>query len=196
MTPPAAPVRRSWEPLLLAILIVGSSIALIMFDSTPFATDLGYALLSMAIVLLIWTVVGVWSGVLLMRFVRQRPWNLSIAWGILLAAMILAIYGFFPYMRGCHYLGGAIRFAANREYYDQQVSLLPADDKPRIEVFDWGGMIWASSGLVYDESDEIALPSGEQSARWKDKARSSQLSCGNWDARHLWSHYYLVAFPC
>jgi hypothetical protein len=39
-------------------------------------------------------------------------------------------------------------------------------------------------------------PPGQQSVAWKDNPHIGELSCGNWDARHLWSHYYIVAFPC
>ena len=89
-----------------------------------------------------------------------------------------------------------MRFAVTRSYYDHQVALLPTDDMPRVAVFNWGGMIWSSRGLVYDESDEIALPPGQQSATWKANPHIGELSCGNWDARRLWSHYYLVGFSC
>lgn len=57
-------------------------------------------------------------------------------------------------------------------------------------------LIWSSRGVVYDESDEIALPLGRQSAAWLDKARKTELGCGHWNENRLWSHYYLVSFPC
>jgi hypothetical protein len=50
--------------------------------------------------------------------------------------------------------------------------------------------------VVYDESDEIALPPGNQSAAWKANPDLGELSCGNWDARRLSSHFYLVGFLC
>ena len=43
---------------------------------------------------------------------------------------------------------GPLRFAVTRSYYDSQVALLPADNRPRIAFFNWGGMIWAcGSGI-------------------------------------------------
>ena len=89
-----------------------------------------------------------------------------------------------------------MRFSLTRSHYDHQVALLPIDGKPRLAVFNWGGMIWWSRGVVYDESDEIALPPGHQSAAWKANPNLAELSCGNWDARRLSSHYYLVGFLC
>jgi hypothetical protein len=53
-----------------------------------------------------------------------------------------------------------------------------------------------SRGIVYDESDEVELPPGQQSAVWKARADLGDLSCGKWDARRLSSHFYLVGFAC
>jgi hypothetical protein len=183
-------------PLLLVILAVGSSLTLILIDATPLDTNLAYAVFVIPSLMIVWAAICVWSTVLYIRCAQRHSWKESFLPGFLLVASIFVAFNFFPFVRGCNYLGGAIRFAANRSYYDHQVALLPADDKPRIGVFSWGGMIWSSQGLVYDESDEVALPLGQQSIAWRDNPHIGQLSCGNWDARHLWSHYYIVAFPC
>jgi hypothetical protein len=188
--------RRGLELVVLMTLAVGSTLALIVLDATPLDTDFGFALMSLPSLLVIWVVVGMRSLVLCIRFARDGSWKRTFALGFLLAVAILVGLNFFPFVRGCNYLGGALRFAANRSYYDQQVALLPADDKPRLAIFNWGGMIWSSRGLVYDESDEVALPPGQQSVAWKDNPHIGELSCGNWDARHLWSHFYIVGFPC
>ena len=73
---------------------------------------------------------------------------------------------------------------------------LPADQGPRLVVFDWGGMVWASTGLVYDETDQVSLPPGRQSADWLARASHSELSCEGYGVQSLWDHYYLVSFPC
>jgi hypothetical protein len=44
-----------------------------------------------------------------------------------------------------------------KSYYDQTISALPADYRPRLVVFDRGVMSWASHGLVYDETDQVSL---------------------------------------
>jgi hypothetical protein len=195
--PTSRPAHRSRELFLLLLLVVGSSLALIVIDSTPLSTEFSYVLLSVACLLLIWVVVAIRCAVLFLRFARRRSWRLSVIRGILLTAVILACFSFLPFLRGCNYVGGALRFAANRSYYDHQVSLLPADDKPRIKVFSWGGMIWSSRALVYDESDEVALPPGQQSVAWKDNRRYIEdLTCGNWNARALWAHYFIVDISC
>jgi hypothetical protein len=183
-------------PLSLLILAVGSSLALILMDATPLDTEFVYPLLSISGMVIVWAVIGVWSATLYIRCARQRHWKQSFLPGFLLVTSLLVALNFLSFVGGCNYLGGALRFAITRSYYDHQVALLPIDGKPRLAVFIWGGMIWWSRGVVYDESDEIALPPGHQSAAWKAKADFSELSCGNWDARRLSSHFYLVGFLC
>ena len=172
--------------------------ALILVAASPVSTEFGYALFGMLGALPVWIAMIDWSAYHFSRTARWRGWlkyaNTS---AVLFAATILAIIAFLPVIHTCNYFGGALRFAMTRSYYDQQVvALLPPEDKPRIAVFTWGGMIWASRGLVYDESDEIALPPGRQSAAWLAKVSKTELGCGNWSESGLWSHYYLVSFPC
>jgi hypothetical protein len=192
----AALGKHARVPVFLMILAVCSLIALILIDATPFDTEVGYTLFVLPSLVVVWAVIGVWSAALYIRYARRGARKQSRLPGVLVVASILLAFNFFPLVRGCNYLGGALRFSLTRSYYEQQIALLPVGDKPRLAVFIWGGMIWASRGVVYDESDEIAMPPGQQSALWKDKARGGELSCGNWDARRLWSHYYLVGFSC
>jgi len=184
------------EPLLLLILAVGSALALILMDATPLIINFVYPVLALSSTLIVWAVIFVRSANLFIRRADERDWKQSVLPGFLLVTSILIFFNVFSFLRGCNYLGGALRFAVTRSYYEHQVSLLPRDGRPRLAVFNWGGMIWSSRGVVYDESDEIALPLGQQSADWNARARSGELGCGNWDARRLSSHFYLVVFPC
>lgn len=187
---------RGRAPLLLLILAVGSSLALILVDATPLAAEFGYAIFVIPSLVIVWAVIGVWSAIFYIRCARRRHWKRGFLAGFLLVTSLLVAFNFFSFARGCNYLGGALRFAITRSYYDHQVALLPIDGKPRLAVFSWGGMLWSSRGVVYDESDEIALPPGHQSAAWKANPNLGELSCGNWDARRLSSHFYLVGFLC
>ena len=187
---------RERAPLLLLILAVASTLALILIDATPLSTEFAHAIYVMPSILIIWAVIFVRSSTLFIRRTDERNWNHGVLPGFLLVTSILVFFNFFPFLRGCNYLGGALRFAMTRSYYENHIARLPFDGTPRLAVFNWGGMIWASKGVVYDESDEIALPLGQQSADWNARARSGELGCGNWDARRLSSHFYLVAFSC
>ncbi len=187
---------RGRAPFSLLILAVATSLALILMDATSLDTEFLYPLFAMSGMAIIWAVIGVWSATSCIRCARQRSWKQSVLPGFLLATSFLVALNFFPFVRGCNYLGGALRFALTRSYYDHQVALLPSDGRPRLAIFIWGGMIGSSRGVVYDESDEIALPPGQQSVAWKANPDLGQLSCGNWDARRLSTHYYLVGFHC
>ncbi|MBS0421994.1 MAG: hypothetical protein JSR66_30085 [Proteobacteria bacterium] len=192
-------IRRGFHrhgPTSLLILAAGSSAALILIDATPLSAEFAYAIFVIPSVAIAWAAIGVWSGTSFIRNARRRHWKQSLIPGCLLATSVFVACNFFPFIRGCSYLGGALRFAVTRSYYEHQVALLPMSGKPRLVVFSWGGMIWSSRGVVFDESDEIELPPGQQSGVWKAKAQATELSCGNWDARKLSSHFYLVAFPC
>jgi hypothetical protein len=57
-------------------------------------------------------------------------------------------------------------------------------------------MSWASRGLIYDETGQVALPKGRQSADWLAQASHSELSCEGYGVQSLWDHYYLASFPC
>lgn len=170
---------------------------LIFYYSKPLSTNFIFPLLSLAGILLIWTVVAIRCAVLFARFARRRSWRPSVARVLALTESILACLCVLPYLHGCIYLAGALRFAVNRSYYDHEVAMLPADERPRIRVFEWGGMLFAWRDLVYDESDEVALPPGQQSDAWKQNDRyGREFSCGHWSARRLWAHYYIVDFSC
>jgi hypothetical protein len=193
-TEPTARGFRGRVPILLLILAVGSALALILMDATPLSINFVYPVLALSCTLIVWAVIGVWSTKLYIRCARQRHWKHSVLPGFLLVTSILVFFNCFPFLRGCNYLGGALRFAVTRSYYQKQVALLPSDGKPRLAIFNWGGMLWSSKGVVYDESDEIALPLGQQSAAWNTRARPTEFGCGNWAAQRLSSHFYLAAF--
>jgi hypothetical protein len=57
-------------------------------------------------------------------------------------------------------------------------------------------MIWLSNGVVYDESDEAALPTERQSDVWKRRSAPTELSCGTYDIRPVGGHFYIADFAC
>ena len=96
-------------------------------------------------------------------------------------------------------LGDVAHFVAAKPAYDRQIASL-ADDGSRFKMFYWGGMTFSSTGVVYDESDEIVLPKERRSVLWQARSRNTDLMCGTADLvalpRPLWSHYYLVGYGC
>jgi hypothetical protein len=134
--------------------------------------------------------------ILCILFGVRRIWKSSLACAVLPIAALIVTLDPLGFLHGCDYLGNVLHFVVARPYYERIIAGLPHDGGPRIAVFNWGGMVWASSGLVYDESDEVARPAGKQSAAWLASPRLAELSCGGFRARPLWSHYYLVNFSC
>jgi hypothetical protein len=68
-----------------------------------------------------------------------------------------------------------IRLELGRRRYLAEIAKLAPTDQPRLKLFDWGqsggaGVNSLIDTLVYDESDEIALPGKERSAAWRERA--------------------------
>ncbi|WP_260682690.1 hypothetical protein [Rhizobium laguerreae] len=109
----------------------------------------------------------------------------------------------------------SVRFALNKQAYLAEIERTDVTSgEPRFRTFAWDSMFKAitSTTLVYDESDEIALPNGEQSAAWQQRTQklcSDKKECVNLYPGSDWSfsvskvgeHFYIVyqdfidAFP-
>ncbi len=61
-------------------------------------------------------------------------------------------------------------------------------------------MLFASTGVVYDETGEVGLPFAHQSAQWKKRMRNTDLTCGGdgpvGKVMPMGDHYYVVSFGC
>jgi hypothetical protein len=174
----------------------GVPVALIVLAASPLGTDFFYVTVGIPALLLAWAIAGVGALIGGVRSGIRKDWRgcvISLALPIVLLAVAFDPTGF---VRSCNFIGDVIHFSLLKPSYDREVAGVPPDRRPRLVVFDWGGMVWASIGVVYDETDQISLPSGRQSADWLAEASHSELSCEGYGARRLWDHYYLVSFPC
>ncbi|MBX4869259.1 hypothetical protein HJA85_20120 [Rhizobium bangladeshense] len=109
-----------------------------------------------------------------------------------------------------------VRFTLTRQAYLAEIERSdPPGSEPRLRTFVWDDTFRAKtySTLVYDESDEIALPKGAQSAAWQQRLQKSCLEnkkeCVNLDpgpdevvgVRKIGEHFYILdnslpnAFP-
>jgi hypothetical protein len=59
------------------------------------------------------------------------------------------------------WLGLRAHLLERQSSYEAELATLPTD-KPRFRVFDWGGFAGINEFVVYDESDEIALPAAQR----------------------------------
>jgi hypothetical protein len=115
--------------------------------------------------------------------------RLGVAQRVVLVTLALAlIVVLTPFPRALslyQYPGERIHFLRDLPQYARYVERLPHD---------------GNSGITYDETDEVALPSGRQSKQWRFRMRNTDLTCGG-DApigmvEPMGGHWYLTAFGC
>lgn len=147
-------------------------------------------------VVLAWTFVFVSSIVTATTLLRRRRSVMAILSPIIPITAFIASQSAIPYVQ---YPQDYTHVRAMRSTYDGAVSRLPKDGR-RFAEFNWGGLLFASKGVVYDETDEVGLPYGHQSTAWKRRMRSTDLTCGGGgpvgEVMPLGQHYYVGAFGC
>jgi len=189
----AAPSRF---PLWLIAIGLGVPLALIVFAASPLGSDFIYGKLGIPGLLFTWAIAGAGAVVVSVRSAMRKEWRQCLIALVLPIVLLAVALDPIRFVRTCNYIGDVVHFIISKPYYDRAIAALPSDQRPRLVVFDWGGMTWASFGLVYDETDQISLPAGRQSADWLAQASHSELSCEGYGVQALWDHYYLASFPC
>ena len=179
-----------------AAIGLGVPIALIAFAASPLGPNFIYVVVGIPVLLFLWVIAGLVALIVSIRSAMRKEWRRCVMATILPVVLLIVAFDPVRFVRSCDYLGDVIHFIAMRSTYDRTIAALPADQRPRLAVFDWGGMSFASHGLVYDESDQVALPRGRQSTDWVAKASHTELSCEGYGVQALWDHYYLADFPC
>jgi hypothetical protein len=179
-----------------AAIGLGVPIALIAFAASPLGPNFFYVVVGIPALLFLWVIAGLVALIVSIRAAIRKEWRRCVLAAILPVVLLIVAFDPVRFVRSCDCAGDVIHFIAMRSYYDQQIAALSADQRPRLVVFDWGGMSFASRGLVYDETDQVALPRGRQSTDWLAQAKRTELSCEGYGVRALWDHYYLADFPC
>jgi hypothetical protein len=180
----------------LVAIGLGVPLALIVFAASPLGADFFYVIIGIPALLFVWVAAGVAALAASVRAATRKDWRRCAIASLLPIVLLVVALDPIGFVRSCNHIGDVARFIVAKPYYDRQIAALPAGAGPHLAVFDWGGMTWASFGLVYDETDQIALPRGRQSADWLARASHSELSCEGYGVQPLWDHYYLVSFPC
>jgi hypothetical protein len=189
-------VLRPRVPRWLVAAGLGFPLALVVLAASPLGTNFVYVMAGIPAVLILWAMAGVGALILSVQSAIRKEWRLCVIASVLPIVLLVVAHDPFRFVRSCNYLGDVVHFILLKPYYDWKIAGLPSGQRPRLAVFNWGGMIWASSGLVYDETDQVSLPSGQQSPDWLAQASHSELSCEGYGVQPLWDHYYLASFPC
>src|SRR5437868_1201080 len=148
----------------------------------------GLAFAGVPILLIAWICSASLALVMTILLVKARIWRRALSWSILPLVTLIAIANAEVVWRLAIETGERLHFQLMRNSYLEDVSRLPSGE-PRFVVWHWGGF-GVGHGVVYDESDEIALP--EQSAAWKKRVADTEVgACGAWGTP-LGNHFYLV----
>jgi hypothetical protein len=130
---------------------------------------------------------------------RQLDWAKRLLLVALTATLIISLTPFSSLLVLYTYPGDRIHFLRDLPKYSRYVAALPQNGE-RFAEFNWGGMLFASSGITYDETDEIGRPYGSQSAQWRARMKNTDVTCGGKGpigaVEPMGEHYYLTSFGC
>jgi hypothetical protein len=158
-------------------------------------------MIGLPFLLLVWAASGVWAAFLAVRSPRKRAWRQAVASLVLPLVIVGVGLNFTGFIRFCNTAGDTVHFYLRRPAYVKVVSATPPNGNARLVTINLGGMIWASRGFVYDESDEIMRETSAQSTGWKARAQNSELGCGYGAVpipgpSALAQHWYIASFAC
>ena len=162
---------------------------LIILWSGPF--DLAF--LGVPVLFVIWTCSALLAlGIALFSASTRQCWR-AVSTSVLPLATLVVIANAGTVWQLAMDVGERIHFQVMRRSYLEDVSKLPSLGEPRFAIWRWGGF-GIGHAVVYDESDEIALP--EKSPAWKQRVADTEVgSCGAW-GYSLGNHFYLVRTGC
>lgn len=180
---------------------MGMPLLLIALNSTPIAPNFAFVMIGIPALLCIWACLGIWALIISIRCMRGQQWSQALAGAVLPLVILVAGLRFWDFIHLCNYGGDVVNFMAERSSFIQEIRATPPDGKLRLQVFNRGGMIWASRGFVYDESDEVVLASSLRSASWKVRADKTELNCGYYAEPFpghfsFTLHWYIASFNC
>jgi hypothetical protein len=179
------------------LVFYGASVAAALYaDDLSSEQQFAVAFYGAVPLFITWIMLTGASVALGITLIRERVW-LRVAWTLALPFLV-----YFLTIHTIWYLRGIVdvaHFQAVRPQYDAQIRRL-RNDGHRFAEFNWGGMLFASRGVTYDETGQLALPPNRQSPAFKARMKNTDLYCGG-DApigavRPLGDHYYLTLFGC
>ena len=185
-------------PLWIAI---GFPILLIILQASPIAPNFVFVMLGVPTLLHAWAGAGIWAAILACRQMRKRMWKQAATSFVLPLAVLCVAFNFWPFIRSCNNAGDTVHFYVMHHSYTETVRATLPNGEPKLSTFNLGGMIWASRGFIYDESDEILRQPAMQTSNWKARAQNSELGCGYGALRvpgpsALTEHWYIASFGC
>jgi hypothetical protein len=180
---------------------VGFPILVIVLEATPIAPNFVFVMMGLPSLWLMWAASALCAAILTIRWLRRRDWWQAGICIVLPLVVLWAGLNSSAFIRFCNNAGDAVHFYVRYPSFMKAVREPSTNGDPRLMTFNLGGMVWASRGFVYDESDEILRESSKQSPSWKAHAQESELGCGYGaipmpGPYTLAKHWYIASFPC
>jgi hypothetical protein len=180
---------------------IGLPLILVALISTPLGPNFVFVMIGIPTLLLVWGVLGIWALIFAVRHLLRREWQRASICAALPFVVLVAGVWHRQFLHLCNDGGDIGYFIAKRSAYLEEIRITPPDGEPQLLVFNRGGMIWASRGYVYDESDEIMRNEPLRSANWRTRADGTELTCGFYaqpfPGRFSFAqHWYLASFNC
>lgn len=146
--------------------------------------------------LALWAVSALIALLKAARSVLARQWRRAVSLGLFPLVFFVVCLNFMRVRDFVIDTGQYIHFRAKRADFLAEVAKLPTNEGPRLMIISWGGFLGSYRAVVYDESDEVALPEGQRSAEWKARTAGTELSCDIVRARAVGDHFYIAATEC
>jgi hypothetical protein len=151
------------------------------------------ALLGVPVLFMTWACSALLASGITIFSASARDWRRAVSMSVLPLATLIVIANAGTIWPLAVETGERMHFQTMRRNYLEDVSKLPSSGEPRFAIWQWGGF-GVGHAVVYDESDEIALP--ERSPAWKKRVANTEVgSCGAWGSP-LGNHFYLVRTGC
>jgi hypothetical protein len=154
-------------------------------------------------VLLLWAVSALAVCIAAMARIYRREWRRSVSMLILPLSTLAAFLNNSIDIHTAQRLSDDLELLATRSNYAPAMPKQNPNLEPRLELFPWRdlngfGLYLGYVLLVYDESDEMALPASQRSKAWQARAAGSELGCRLTGVEHAFGHYYFVhrSFDC
>ena len=195
-------LKKPWFKKLWPVwIVVGFPLLLIVLISTPLGPNFAFVMIGIPAVLCLWAGWGIWALIRTIVRIRRREWSQAVISAVLPTVLLFAGLRFSTFIHFCNAGGDIVHFIIERHAYLKEIRATPPNREPRLLVFNRGGMIWASRGYVYDESEEVMRERSRQSASWKARAYNTELSCGYYAEPFpgpfsFTRNWYLVSFDC
>lgn len=185
--------------LLTLWLCIPVSIAAV--GALPIDDGVRDTLAPLLLVLLGWPIVGIMSffwGVGLLSDGRRLqaalaftlPALITLSW--LTTGTALSDPMFEPAYRANRF----VHFLTVKRIYDREVTTLRGPE-PHLKLFVWESDPIGGSGIVYDSSDDIALPKNRRPKNWAQRATTYRGALEELcRIEAVGSHYYIVSFGC